>query len=175
MEFIDNGLFPTVNREALYHLYQNEETIPKLKSIAKAYNFYNKYMIGFIRQHQTCVFNNENINCLIYLKDKDFNFLKYQANLECKIGSNCQLTDFTHINVDSKYTHYYCKNKDVYNTNDCKSYSSVVEETIKSVFEKINNLKVKQDEGWICMKNFYLDAESNMCVSYSENSKFLHN
>ena len=171
MEFIDNGYFPTIDRKELYSLYQNEETIYILKSIAKAYNFHNKYLNNFIRQHQTCVFNNENINCFIYLKDKDFDELKYQANLECEIGSNCKLTDFTHIvNTDSK-RRYYCKSDKI---DSCIIDYSFVDQTIKSVFENFKNIKEKQ-EGSSCMENFHFDAESNMCISYSDNSKILYN
>ncbi len=175
MGFIDNGLFPTVDREALYHLYQNEETIPKLKSIAKAYNFYNNYMIGFIRQHQTCVFNNEDINCLIYLKDKDFDSLKYQANLECKMDLNCRLTYFTNIDNNSG-SNYYCKHKNINSIDGCESYSSVVENTIKSVLKNLNNLektKVKDNERSFCMENSYFEPESNMCISHSKNNEKL--
>ena len=83
MDFIDKGYFKNLDRKELDNLYQDKENFHKLKLIANAYQFYDTYLLGFIRTKQECEFEGNNINCQIYLNDKDFNDLKYKASIKC--------------------------------------------------------------------------------------------
>ena len=141
MDFIDKGYFKNIDRSELDILIKNEENIPKLKLIANAYQFYDIYLLGFIRTKQECEFEgNNSINCQLYLTDKYFDNSQYKTNLYCDSDNGCQITNFELLStsVIESEEKYYCNENFLFdsNTGMCISQSEYMEVIVNDLIEK---------------------------------------
>ena len=140
MDFIDKGYFKNIDRKELENLIKNED-IPKLKLIANAYQFYDTYLLGFIRTKQECKFEgNNNINCQLYLTDKYFDNSQYKTELYCNSDKECQITNLELLSTASieSEEQYYCNENFLLdsNTGMCISQSEYMEVIVNDLIEK---------------------------------------
>lgn len=111
MQFVIQGYLKGMNGEKLNSLLHDKE-YHKLDLISEAYQFYDSYLLGFIRIKQECEFEgNNSINCQLYLTDKEVEDFKYKADLYCNSDKKCQLENFELLSTPfvKSEEKYYCR------------------------------------------------------------------